>query len=219
MLTIHYFTFGPFQENTYVLHDASGECVIIDPGCYTSTEQQELKDYITEKGLKPVYNLNTHCHVDHISGNRFVHDTYGLLPVIHKDDLVVLQSQERVCQMYGLNYDPSPLPEKFIEEGDIISFGQSKLKVIFTPGHAPGHVVFYNEENKFVINGDVLFNGSIGRTDLPLGDFDTLAHSIRTKLYTLPNETVVYCGHGPSTTIAKEKKSNPFVPDNYGDEN
>jgi glyoxylase-like metal-dependent hydrolase (beta-lactamase superfamily II) len=214
MLTVHYFTFGPFQENTYVLHDASGECVIIDPGCYTSTEQQALKNYIAEKRLKPVYNLNTHCHVDHIAGNRFVHDTFGLLPLIHKADLVVLQSQERVCQMYGLNYDPSPMPEKFMEEGDIILFGQSKLKVIFTPGHAPGHVIFYSEENKLVINGDVLFSGSIGRTDLPLGDFDTLEQSIRTKLYTLPNDTVVYCGHGPSTTITKEKKSNPFVNEN-----
>jgi len=125
--------------------------------------------------------------------------------------LPVLQSQERVCATYGLNYDPSPQPGKFIEEGDVISFGQTKLKVLFTPGHAPGHVVFYNEENKFVINGDVLFSGSIGRTDLPLGDFDTLERSIKTKLYTLPDETIVYCGHGPSTTIGKEKKTNPFV--------
>ncbi len=212
MLTIKSFTFGPFQENMFVLHDESNECVIIDPGCYTSTEQQILKKYIEEKKLKPVLLLNTHCHVDHVAGNRFVHDTFGLLPVIHKNDLVVLQSQERVCLTYGLNYDPSPIPEKFIDEGDVISFGNTKLKVLFTPGHAPGHVVFYNQENNFVINGDVLFSGSIGRTDLPLGDFDTLENSIRTKLYTLPNETVVYCGHGPSTTIGQEKQSNPFVP-------
>lgn len=214
MLNIKSFTFGPFQENMFVLHDASNECVIIDPGCYTSTEQQVLKKYIEEKNLKPVLLLNTHCHVDHIAGNRFVHDTYKLLPVIHKNDLVVLQSQERVCATYGLNYDPSPLPEKFIDEGDIISFGNTKLKVLYTPGHAPGHVVFYNAENNFVINGDVLFNGSIGRTDLPLGDFDILEKSIKTKLYTLPNETVVYCGHGSATTIGHEKKNNPFVNEN-----
>ncbi|HWY37399.1 MAG TPA: MBL fold metallo-hydrolase [Bacteroidia bacterium] len=214
MVTIKFFTFGPFQENTFVLHDASNECVIIDPGCYTSAEQQQLKQYITEKNLKPVKLLNTHCHVDHIAGNRFVFDTYKLLPVIHREDLIVLQSQERVCTMYGLNYDPSPMPETFMEDGDVVSFGSTNLKVLFTPGHAPGHVVFYNEENNFVINGDVLFNGSIGRTDLPLGDFDTLNHSIRTKMYTLPNDTVVYCGHGPTTTIGHEKKNNPFVNEN-----
>src|ERR1035437_7851289 len=194
MLTAKSFTFGPFQENMFVLHDASNECVIIDPGCYTSAEQQILKKYIEEKKLKPVLLLNTHCHVDHIAGNKFVHDTYQLLPVIHKNDLIILQSQETVCHIYGLNYDPSPMPEKFIEEGDVISFGETKLKVLFTPGHAPGHVVFYNVENEFIISGDVLFSGSIGRTDLPMANFDTLENSIRTKLYTLPNETIVYCG-------------------------
>jgi hydroxyacylglutathione hydrolase len=211
MVTIKSFTFGPFQENTFVLYDTSNECIIIDPGCYTSSEQIQLKTYIEEKKLKPVYLLNTHCHVDHVSGNAFVHDTYKLLPVIHKNDLVILEGQKRVSDMYGLNCEVSPLPEKFIEEGDIISFGNTKLKVIFTPGHAPGHVVFYNTENKFVINGDVLFKGSIGRTDLPYGDFDTLEESIKTKMYTLPEETVVYCGHGPATSIGEEKYNNPFV--------
>ncbi len=211
MTTVRYFTFGPFSENTYVLHDETGECVIIDPGCYSSAEQQALKKYVEEEKLKPVELLNTHCHVDHVSGNAFVHDTWKLLPVIHKEDLKVLESQERVSAMYGLNCDPSPLPKKFIDEGDVISFGKSKLKVLFTPGHAPGHVVFYSEADKFVINGDVLFSGSIGRTDLPYGDFDTLEKSIKTKMYTLPEETVVYCGHGPETTIGDEKYSNPFV--------
>jgi glyoxylase-like metal-dependent hydrolase (beta-lactamase superfamily II) len=211
MLTIKQFTFGPFQENTFVLHDPTGECVIIDPGCYTRQEQQALRAYIEEKKLNPVYLLNTHCHIDHVSGNAFVHDTYKLKPVIHKDDLPILEGQERACTLYGLNCEVSPMPEKFIEEGDVITFGNSKLKVIFTPGHAPGHVVFYNEENKFVINGDVLFNGSIGRTDLALGDYATLERSIKTKMYTLPDDTVVHCGHGPATTIGNEKRNNPFV--------
>lgn len=211
MLTIQSFTFGPFRENTFVLYDETGECVIIDPGCYNSAEQQELKKFITEKKLKPVRLLNTHCHVDHVSGNAFVHDAYGLKPVIHKEDLVILESQERVSEMYGLNCEPSPMPEEFLEEGDTVRFGNSELKVIFTPGHAPGHVVFYNALNKFVINGDVLFSGSIGRTDLPYGDFDTLERSIKTKMYTLPDDTVVYCGHGPATSIGREKVSNPFV--------
>lgn len=211
MASVKYFTFGPFQENTFVVFDETGECVIIDPGCYSTIEQQELKNFITEKGLKPVHLLNTHCHVDHVAGNAFIHDTYKLLPICHKEDLKVLESQERVSAMYGLPCDPSPMPEKFIDEGDVISFGNTKLKVIFTPGHAPGHVVFYNAESKFVINGDVLFNGSIGRTDLPYGDFDTLEESIKTKMYTLPDDTVVYCGHGPETTIGQEKRTNPFV--------
>jgi hydroxyacylglutathione hydrolase len=214
MVTIKSFTFGPFQENTFLLHDSSNECVIIDPGCYTTAEQQQLKKYIEEKKLKPVYLLNTHCHVDHIAGNRFIYDTYGLLPIIHKEDLIVLQNQKKVCEVYGLNCDPSPMPEKFITDGEIISFGNTKLRALFTPGHAPGHVVFHNEENKFVINGDVLFNGSIGRTDLPLCSFDDLERSIKTKLYTLPNETVVHCGHGPATTVGQEKRSNPFVNEN-----
>jgi len=211
MLTVHSITFGPFQENTFVLFDESKECVIIDPGCYNSKEQQELKIFITEKQLKPVQLLNTHCHVDHVAGNAFVYETYKLLPVIHKEDLKILEGQERVCAMYGLNCEVSPLPSTFIEDGDEISFGQTKLKVIFTPGHAPGHVVFYHQETGIVINGDVLFSGSIGRTDLPYGDFATLENSIKTKMYTLPEETVVYCGHGPETTIGEEKYNNPFV--------
>jgi hydroxyacylglutathione hydrolase len=214
MLSIKSFTFGPFQENMFLLFDESNECAIIDPGCYNTKEQQILKNYIEEKNLKPVLLLNTHCHVDHVAGNRFVHDTYGLFPIIHKDDLFVLQSQEQVCKAYDLDFDPSPMPKEFIADGDIVTFGKNKLNVLFTPGHAPGHVVFYNPENKFVINGDVLFSGSIGRTDLPLGNYDTLEHSIRTKMYTLPNDTVVHCGHGPATTIGQEKKSNPFVNEN-----
>ena len=214
MLSIKSFTFGPFQENMFLLFDESNECAIIDPGCYNTKEQQILKSYIEEKNLKPVLLLNTHCHIDHVAGNRFVHDTYGLFPIIHKDDLFVLQSQEQVCKAYDLDFDPSPMPKEFIGDGDVVTFGQNNLNVLFTPGHAPGHVVFYNPENKFVINGDVLFNGSIGRTDLPLGNYDTLEHSIRTKMYTLPNDTVVHCGHGPATTIGQEKKSNPFVNEN-----
>jgi hydroxyacylglutathione hydrolase len=211
MLTVTFFTFGPFQENTFVVHSDNGECVVIDPGCFNSTEQQELKGYIAGNKLKVIHLLNTHCHVDHVAGNAFVHDSYGVLPEIHKADLVTLESQERVSAMYGLPCDVSPAPGKFLGEGDFITIGNDKLKVIFTPGHAPGHVVFYCAEQKFVINGDVLFNGSIGRTDLPNGDFDTLEHSIRTKMYSLPDDTVVYCGHGPETTIGQEKRSNPFV--------
>ncbi|MCD6067552.1 MAG: metallo-beta-lactamase [Bacteroidetes bacterium] len=210
-MQLHSFTFGPFQENTFVLYDESNECVIVDPGCYSSEEKNALKEFVSQNGLKPVMLLNTHCHVDHVAGNAFVFDTWGLKPIVHKDDMPVLDSQQRVSDMYGLPCELSPRPEKFMNEGDVLSFGTTSLEVIHTPGHAPGHVVFLHKASNTLINGDVLFNGSIGRTDLPLGNHEQLLESIRTKIYTLPDETIVYCGHGPSTTVGKEKLHNPFV--------
>lgn len=210
-MNIQSFTFGPFQENTYILYDDSQECVIVDPGCYSGAEEKELKDFITTKKLKVVKLLNTHCHLDHVAGNAFVFDTYGFKPIIHKDDLVILNNQQRVSEMYGLPCNISPEPEGYMKEGDIIEFGDTKLLVIHTPGHAPGHVVFFNKEQKALLNGDVLFKRSIGRTDLTFGNHDQLINSIKTKLFSLPDETVVYCGHGPNTTIGEEKRSNPYL--------
>jgi hydroxyacylglutathione hydrolase len=205
------FTFGPFQENTYILYDETKNCVIVDPGCFTVSEEQELKSFIESNNLKVVDLLNTHCHLDHIAGNAFVFDTYGLSPVMHKDDLPVLENQQRSCDMYGIPCTPSPKPLRFIEEGDYVGFGNTKLLVIHVPGHAPGHVVFFHEELKVLINGDVLFQRSIGRTDLPLGNHDQLISSIKTKVFVLPDETLVYCGHGPTTTIGEEKIHNPYL--------
>lgn len=211
MIQVHSFTFNPFYENSYILSDDSGDCVIIDPGCYNSDEEQELTEYIEQNGLTPVKLLNTHCHVDHVFGNRFVADKWKLGLEIHKSDVGVLNSFAQVCQMYGLNGGIQPEPSNFLEEGQVIMFGNSKLEILFTPGHSPGSVCFYNKEQQFVIGGDVLFQGSIGRTDLPGGDFATLEKSIRTKLYTLPDDVTVYPGHGPSTTICWEKENNAFV--------
>jgi hydroxyacylglutathione hydrolase len=211
MITIHSFTFNPFYENSYILSDESGECVIIDPGCHISEEEQELEEYIREKGLKPVKLLNTHCHVDHVFGNQFVADKWKLGLEIHKSDVPVLDSFAKVCQMYGFNGGPQPEPAHFFEDGDSITFGNTTLHILFTPGHSPGSVCFYHKEEKFVIGGDVLFQNSIGRTDLPGGDFSTLEKSIRTKLYTLPDDVKVYPGHGPATTIGYEKVNNSFV--------
>ena len=211
MLTVKFFTFSPFSENTYILHDETKECVIIDAGCYTHQEQAILKDYISDKKLKPMMLLCTHAHIDHITGNRFVFDTYGLKPLLHKNDLHVLEAQESVCKKYQLNFDPSPLPEKFIEDGEELHFGNTSLKVLYTPGHSPGHVVFYCALHHLVVNGDVLFKGTIGRTDLPGGNYADLEKSIKTKLYTLPDETTVYAGHGPVTNIGHEKTHNMFV--------
>ncbi len=211
MIDIHYFTFNGFQENTYILFDETKECVIIDPGCYSNEEQQELVNYITEQGLTPVKLLNTHCHIDHILGNSFVASKYNLGLEIHKDDLPTLNATPEYGHLYGFNVEKSPEPTTLLENGDIVKFGNSVLKVLFVPGHSAGHIVFVAEEEKFVINGDVLFQGSIGRTDLPGGDYNTLIESIKTKLLTLDDDFKVYSGHGPSTTIGYERNHNPFL--------
>ncbi len=211
MLQIKSFTFNPFSENTYVLYDETLECVIIDPGCYDSSEQQELADFIAYKQLKPVKLLNTHCHVDHVFGNLYAAEKWNLQLHMNREDLPVLDSFPKVCQMYGLMGSAQPEPSVFLEEGDEVKVGNSTLKILFTPGHSPGSICFYDEAEKVVIGGDVLFQGGIGRTDLPGGSFEVLEQSIRTKLYTLPDDVKVYPGHGPHTIIGWEKVNNPFV--------
>lgn len=211
MITIHFFTFGPFQENTYVLYDETKECIIIDPGCYDNAERTELAAFITDKGLKPVKLINTHCHLDHVFGNGFVADKYKLKLEINKQDQRVLDSFLTTCAMYGLNAEPSPAPSVYLEEGDVIKFGNSTLEILFTPGHSPGSITFYNREQKFMIAGDVLFYGSIGRTDLPGGNFETLISSIKNKLFPLGDDFKVYSGHGPETNIGFERMNNPFL--------
>jgi len=212
MCTIQSFTFGPFQENTFVLFDETLEAVIIDPGCYRPSEEIELAQFIEKKGLKIKYLLNTHAHIDHILGNHFVCEKYQLKPQLHKDDQMILEEMApRSAQMYGFSYKTSPSPEKWLQEGDKIHFGNTILDVLHTPGHAPGHIVFVNAADHFVINGDVLFQGSIGRTDLPFCNHQDLIDSIQNKLYTLPNDYKVYTGHGDPTSIGEEKQSNPFV--------
>jgi glyoxylase-like metal-dependent hydrolase (beta-lactamase superfamily II) len=212
MIQIKKLTFNPFQENTYVVYDETKECVIIDPGCYTKEEQQKLVSFIAENDLNPVKLINTHCHIDHVLGNNFVSQKYNLQLGIHKEDLTTLNSVPTYCHLYGFEaYQLSPEPSYFLNEGDKIQFGNSDLEVIFCPGHAPGHVVFYNSKQQFVINGDVLFQGSFGRVDLPGGNLETLKHSIIKKMFALPDETIVYTGHGSETTIGTEKIYNPIL--------
>ncbi len=211
MIKIQTFVFNGFQENTYILYDETNEAVIIDPGCYSSTEQIELTNFITKNNLNVVKLLNTHCHIDHVLGNNFVCKKFNVGLSIHELDLSTLNAITEYGHLYGFNVDKSPEPTHFLNDGDKITFGNSTLDVLFTPGHAPGHVVFVNHEQKFVINGDVLFKGSIGRTDLPGGDHNTLLNSIRIKLFVLPDDFTVHTGHGPTTTIGYEKKYNPFL--------
>jgi len=210
-MNIAIFTFNAFSENTYVLYDDSKECVIVDPGCSNRMEQEQLTDFIESNNLKPVKLVNTHCHIDHVLGNKFISEKYALPLVSHKGEAVVLAMQPQVSTMYGVPYDPSPEITEFLDDGDRLQFGNTTLKVLYTPGHSPASISFYDEEGGIVIGGDVLFQGSIGRTDLPGGDFNTLANSIRDKFYTLPDDVIVYCGHGPSTTVGVEKRTNPFV--------
>lgn len=210
MLQIESFVFNPFQENTYVLYDDSGECVIIDPGCYEPFERQELADFISAEGLTVKMLLNTHCHIDHVLGNAFVKEKYGVRLYIHAKDEPVLRAVKAYAPNYGFAQYHEATPDAFLEEGQDIAFGQQSFKVLFVPGHAPGHVAFYNEKEKIVMSGDVLFQNSIGRTDLPGGDFDTLIRSIHQKLFTLPDDVIVFPGHGPETNIGFEKKTNPF---------
>lgn len=204
-------TFNPFQENTYIVYDDTKSCVIFDPGCLQNAEQQALVDKINELGLTPVRLINTHCHLDHVFGNKFVSEKYQLPLEIHEGELQVLKSAPVAAQMYGIPYpELSPDPGSYIKEGEVIEFGETKLQALFTPGHSPASLSFYCETAGFVIAGDVLFQGSIGRTDLPGGDYDTLIKSIREQMFTLPDNVEVYPGHGPSTTIGFEKKHNPF---------
>lgn len=210
-LQVHLITFNPFEENTYIISGTSGDCIIIDPGCYDEGERNELSREIDSMKLKPVRLINTHCHIDHILGNAFVARKYNLYLEIHEGELLVLNAGTAVAGMYGIPYDVSPPPKRFIKSDDQLELDGVKLKVLFTPGHSPASICFYNEADKWLIGGDVLFYESIGRTDLPGGDYDTLITSIRTQLFTLPDDTVVYPGHGPKTTIGYEKMFNPFL--------
>lgn len=211
MITIKSFAFNAYSENTYILFDETKECVIIDPGMYDGVEQRELATFIKENSLKPVLLLNTHCHLDHVFGNKFIFDTYGLKPQFHQGELQILQAVPGYAPQMGFSdYQLSPEPDTFLSETGSVKFGDSTLDFIFAPGHSPAHLCFYSKEDNFLIGGDVLFYGSIGRTDLPGGNHDQLIENIKNKLFVLPNECKVYPGHGPSTTIGFEKENNPF---------
>lgn len=211
MLTVQTFTFNPIQENTYIAYNEKGECCIIDPGCYFASEEEELKKFIKENDLKPIFLLNTHCHLDHIFGNRFVQKTYGLVLYINKEEQPVLEYGPASGQLWQMPFDNYDGEIRYLDEDDTIRIGDDELTVLFTPGHSPGSISFYSKDNKFVVSGDVLFQGSVGRTDLPGGSFSILEESIKTKLYTLPEDVIVYSGHGGTTTIGDEMKTNPFV--------
>lgn len=211
MLQIQSFVFSPIQENTYVLYNEQKECAIIDPGCYFDEEKEALKKFIDDNGLKPLLLLNTHCHLDHVFGNKFIAETYRLTLHLHEKEKQVLAFAPTSGLMYNMPFDNYAGEFIVLKEGDKILLGTDELLVIEAPGHSPGHVCFYCAKQNFVIGGDVLFQRSIGRTDLPMGNHQTLLNSIRQKLFVLPEETIVYSGHGQPTSIGEEKKYNPFL--------
>ena len=211
-MKVHTIPLNPWQVNTYILSDESGECVIIDPGCFSDEEKEHLTRFISDNNLKPVRLLHTHLHLDHVFGTRFVSETYGLKPEAHPDDEFFIGITKDYASQFGVTLEENPPAlGNYLNEGDEIKFGSSELKVIHIPGHSPGGITFYNSKEGILIAGDVLFKESIGRTDLPGGDYDTLISSIKNKLLTLPEDTVVFPGHGPSTSIGYEKGSNPFL--------
>lgn len=204
------FTFGPFQENTYLLDDGK-EAIIVDPGASDRRERQELADQVARLGVRPVRLLLTHAHLDHVLGCADVHDRWGLLPELHRADLPLLEAVPQQAAMFGIPCPEPPAPERFLAEGDAVQLGDARLEVLFVPGHAPGHIALFERGQGVLIAGDTLFHRSIGRTDLPGGDMDTLLRSIREVLYPLGDEVVVHSGHGPRTTIGEERRENPFV--------
>ena len=213
-MNIKKFEFNMFPVNTYVLWDETKEAVVIDPGMFFSREKEELKQFIADNGLTVKHLLNTHLHLDHVLGNPYMMEEYGLKAQAHQADEFWLDGAVQQGRMFGFELEEKPVPlGKYIHQGDTIAFGNTKLEVFEVPGHSPGSVVFVNRESGDLIVGDVLFNGSVGRADLQGGNFNDLKQNIIEKLFILPNETVVHPGHGPSTTIGHEKMYNPFFTD------
>lgn len=210
-MEIALFTFNPFQENTYLVYDSTDECIIFDPGMSTPAEQKVLTNFIEAHQLRPVQLVNTHCHIDHVLGNRFIAQKYNLKLSAHPGEKPVLAAGLQVSQMYGIEYDPSPEIEIELSTDEKLKFGNSEFRMLFTPGHSPASISFYNHHARILIAGDVLFQGSIGRTDLPGGDYDTLINSIQNEFFNLEDNVKVYPGHGAATTIGVEKRTNPFL--------
>ena len=211
MIQIKVFAFSPIQENTYVLYNEQKNAIIIDPGCYFTAEEETLKAFVDDKKLKVVKLINTHCHLDHVFGDKWVCKTYDLKPIIHKDEEQMLQLAPIAAERWGLPFDNYKGDVIFIEEGETIFLDEDELFVIAAPGHSPGHICLYCKKQNFLIGGDVLFFESIGRTDLPMCNHEDLIRNIKQKLFILPDETIVHSGHGRSTTIDHEKRHNPYL--------
>jgi hydroxyacylglutathione hydrolase len=205
------FNFNPFQVNSYLIYNESGKCIIVDASCYEKSEMEELSTFIEERGFKPILLLNTHGHVDHIPGNSYLSKKYSIPIAMHKEDLFLLENAVEHGLFFGFEISKPPDPTMFLAHGETLSLDSEQLEIRHAPGHSPGSVLIYSPNDKFIITGDVIFSGSIGRTDLPGGDYDVLMNSIRKQVLTLPDDTLIYPGHGPYTSVKAEKLRNPFL--------
>ncbi len=211
MITVHTFVFNHFSQNTYLIYDQSGKAALVDPGCYFEPEKQQVLNFLKQENLELSMVLFTHCHLDHAFGAKFIREQFPDIPFYaHETEKVFITDALQHAGRYGLSMEQPPAITDFISHGDVIKLGESELKTFHVPGHSPGSICFYSEESAFVIVGDVLFSGSIGRSDLLGGNMPQLISGIRTHLFTLPPATTVYSGHGETTTIGDEKSTNPF---------
>jgi len=211
MLTIQTFCFNAFQENTYVLYNEQKEAIIIDPGCYLKNEQAILAEFISDNNLTPMLLLNTHCHLDHVFGNNFVSEKYNLTAHFHKNEQPVIDRLPEGGARWGVPCEPYKGLVKYIEHNEIIVFGKDQFRALLTPGHSPGSLCFYHEKQDFMLGGDLIFKDGVGRTDLPGCNPLDLISSISTQILPLPDTLTIYSGHGPATTLGREKKSNPYI--------
>lgn len=211
MLTIHSFDFNPFAVKTYVVSNQSGECVVIDPGCYLPAEREQLSDYLRSNNLLPKQIWITHTHLDHIFGVKYLKDKYSIPIYAHLEAPSQIKLHPLVSQMYGIPFEPCPMPDLLLSHADTVTIGDDSFQVMYCPGHSTDSVVFYHAQQEMLFSGDVIFAGGIGRTDLPGGDYDTLMASIRNQILPLPPQTKLYPGHGFDSTIEQEKLSNPFI--------
>jgi len=211
MIRIEAITFNEFQVNTYLVWDDTGECLVVDPSFYSMEEKDRFRSIISELDLKIIGQINTHCHVDHILGVDFMKSEYNCPVRAHREELKILTNAPLMGDLFGWTVEPIEGIDKYLVEGEEIPFGHHFLRIAHVPGHSPGSVAFISREGGFIITGDALFKGSIGRTDLPGGDYDTLMRSIGEKILKLPHETLVYPGHGPSSTVGYERENNPYL--------
>ena len=214
-MRIERFTFNAFSENTFIVADDAGKCAIIDPGNSNAEEDNALISFIEENGLNPICILQSHCHIDHILGNASLVSHFNIPIVAHSLEQFNVERAASASLMWGIDYKPTPTIDYTLDSLQPVDVGSLQLEVRFTPGHAQGHVVFIHHESKQIIAGDGLFMGSVGRVDLPGSNASDLVQSIQQELYSLPDDYIVHCGHGPSTTIGREKQNNAFVKENW----
>ncbi|NLA25399.1 MAG: MBL fold metallo-hydrolase [Bacteroidales bacterium] len=213
MIKIESIILNPFGVNAYIIYDDSKEAVLVDPACYTKAEEDLYSDFIEKLELKPVAVINTHGHIDHIFGNQYIKDKYNIPVYMHSADKFLVQTALAHAQLYGFKIEQPPLPDFYLDDEKSFKFGNSELQLLHIPGHSPGSIALYSEEGSFVVTGDVLFAGSIGRTDLPKGNYHALIHNIKTKLFILPDNTIVFPGHMDDSSIGYEKMHNPYFMD------